>query len=378
MSTLHVHISQPSIRVSIRTGIRESGSSSVGDMLKADYDTNNNLVVDNSEELNGEPGSYYLSRANHTGTQTASTISDFSTVVATIAPPEDQSSIGTLIDDAVVASLNNTDKFAVADSGVLKSSSWSAIKTALTTVFNALYQPLNAKLTAISALVNSSGWLKNDGSGNFSYSTPTKTDVGLSNVDNLQQQPINTKLTQISGLTLTNDDIIQQKAGVLTNRTMPQLYTDLQAVSGTTIALLAGDVNNSTNVQANITGMAFSLLASSTYRIRGVIQIGCTGVGGSSLYGTFPSGASFYIHLHGRTSASNAVQYGRIDNVSAVPAGNWNIVSGGNAFGQVFYEGIVTTGITAGTLQLTFASGTNAQTSTVYQRGTVIEVTKVA
>lgn len=46
------------------------------------------------------------------------------------------------------------------------------------------YQPLNAKLTAISALANAAGWLHNDGAGVFAYSTPTNTDVGLSNVTN--------------------------------------------------------------------------------------------------------------------------------------------------------------------------------------------------
>ena len=48
-----------------------------GDMKKSVYDTNANDIVDNSENLNNNPGSYYLSRLNHTDTQPASTISDF-------------------------------------------------------------------------------------------------------------------------------------------------------------------------------------------------------------------------------------------------------------------------------------------------------------
>lgn len=47
-----------------------------GDMLKSVYDTNNDGVVDNSERLNNQLPSFYLNRSNHTGTQTASTISD--------------------------------------------------------------------------------------------------------------------------------------------------------------------------------------------------------------------------------------------------------------------------------------------------------------
>lgn len=53
----------------------------VGDMLKSAYDNNNDSIVNNSDSLDSQPPSFYLSRTNHTGTQTASTISDFQTTV---------------------------------------------------------------------------------------------------------------------------------------------------------------------------------------------------------------------------------------------------------------------------------------------------------
>jgi len=59
-----------------------SVSGSVGDMLKSVYDTDDNGVVDNSELLQGNDSAYHLDRANHTGTQTASTISDFDAEVS--------------------------------------------------------------------------------------------------------------------------------------------------------------------------------------------------------------------------------------------------------------------------------------------------------
>lgn len=52
-------------------------SAGSGDMLKSVYDTGNTGTVDDSEGLDGNDSAYHLSRANHTGTQTASTISDF-------------------------------------------------------------------------------------------------------------------------------------------------------------------------------------------------------------------------------------------------------------------------------------------------------------
>jgi hypothetical protein len=46
------------------------------------FDANSNTIIDNSEALNGQGASYYLNRVNHTGTQTASTISDFQSSVS--------------------------------------------------------------------------------------------------------------------------------------------------------------------------------------------------------------------------------------------------------------------------------------------------------
>lgn len=57
-------------------------TSSGGDMKKSVYDANDNGVVDDSEAVNGHDSSYLLSRSNHTGTQQASTISDFDVEVS--------------------------------------------------------------------------------------------------------------------------------------------------------------------------------------------------------------------------------------------------------------------------------------------------------
>lgn len=50
-------------------------------MLKSTYDVGDDGIVDDSEKLGSQLPSYYLSRANHTGTQLAATISDFATAV---------------------------------------------------------------------------------------------------------------------------------------------------------------------------------------------------------------------------------------------------------------------------------------------------------
>ena len=62
------------------------------DMLKSTYDTDNDWIVDDSDKLNNQEWSYYLDRANHTWTQTASTISDFDTEVSNNTDVSDNTS----------------------------------------------------------------------------------------------------------------------------------------------------------------------------------------------------------------------------------------------------------------------------------------------
>lgn len=63
-----------------KLGYRTDTSWVYPDMEKSVYDTNNDGIVDNANNaamLNNQTPAYYLNRANHTGTQTSSTISDF-------------------------------------------------------------------------------------------------------------------------------------------------------------------------------------------------------------------------------------------------------------------------------------------------------------
>lgn len=64
-------------------------------LLKSTYDSNNSGIVDDSELLLGENGAYYLSRANHTGTQLSSTISDLADQNTRIAVEVETVAIGT-------------------------------------------------------------------------------------------------------------------------------------------------------------------------------------------------------------------------------------------------------------------------------------------
>ena len=56
-----------------------------------------------------------------------------------------------------------------------------------------------------------------------------KTKTNAQVLSDIGAQPLDTQLTEIASLNPANDDIIQEKAGVLTNRTMAQLGADLTA-----------------------------------------------------------------------------------------------------------------------------------------------------
>lgn len=82
-------------------------------------------------------------RANHTGTQTASTISDFNSAALSAAPAETTTTIGALINGATdKATPVDGDYVGLMDSAasnILKKLSWANIKATLKTYFDTLY-----------------------------------------------------------------------------------------------------------------------------------------------------------------------------------------------------------------------------------------------
>lgn len=77
---IHNTAKPDSVKGAGKLGYRTASSWVYPDMEKSVYDTNNDgrvNLADDSDTLDGQHGSYYLNRANHTGTDTSSSISDF-------------------------------------------------------------------------------------------------------------------------------------------------------------------------------------------------------------------------------------------------------------------------------------------------------------
>lgn len=129
--------------------------------------------------------------------------------------------------------------------GVLSNTDWST--------FNGK-QAAYTNLTSIGSLVNGSGWLKNNGSGTFSYSTPTATDVGLGNVTNDAQ----TKAAVVPNTVPTNGQLL---IGNGTN------YTVATLTQGTDIAITnaAGSITIANTYTLAKSTSAFTTGAAATY-----------------------------------------------------------------------------------------------------------------
>ena len=77
---IHNTAKPDSVKGAGKLGYRTASSWVYPDMEKSVYDTNNDgrvNLADDSDTLDGQHGSYYLNRANHIGTNTSTSISDF-------------------------------------------------------------------------------------------------------------------------------------------------------------------------------------------------------------------------------------------------------------------------------------------------------------
>ena len=133
---------------------------------------------------------------------------------------------------------------------------------------------------------------------------------------------------------------------------------------------VTSDQTTTSNSLGDVTGLSAALDANSTYRISGSIHCGCGGAGGIKL-GINHSNAgatSLWVGLIRGTTYTN-------DTISALnTATNAFYVSTANT---VYLMGTIKTGANTGNLTIQFCSGTNGQTSTVYELGTCLIVEKI-
>jgi hypothetical protein len=180
----------------------------------------------------------------------------------------------------------------------------------------------------------------------------SKSDVGLANVDNTSDanKPVSTA-------TQTALDLKQNKSIMLK---------------------LSGDVTTTSNVSSAITGLVATLEANTNYIITGVLRSRCSGTGGVKYGMTLVSGGTSAISAQGKGAVTGSVSYLEeyfFTQTGALTATGVIRIAGGAS--DIYLNGNINVGATAGDIQFNFASGTNTQTSTIDQFGTWIEIKKV-
>ena len=151
----------------------------------------------------------------------------------------------------------NVPTASASNRGALSSTDWST--------FNGK-QAAYTNLSTIGALANGTGWLYNNGSGTFSYSTPTKSDVGLGNVTNDAQ----TKASIVPNTTPTAGQILVGNAGGTAYA--PVSMSGDATLASTGAATLA-------TVNSNVGSYTF---ASITVNAKGLVTAASNGVAAST------------------------------------------------------------------------------------------------
>ncbi len=137
--------------------------------------------------------------------------------------------------------------------------------------------------------------------------------------------------------------------------------------------LTNGDQSTTSNVASNVTDLVSTTLEiNKRYKIEGFLHIGCSSTGGVKLQITIPTGATLWVDAYGYAATGTSFTRTSLTASATLSAVAFCTVSSVNGMARLTGE-IVIDG-TAGTIQIGFASGTNTQTSTIYQAGTIITI----
>jgi hypothetical protein len=166
-------------------------------------------------------------------------------------------------------------------------------------------------------------------------------------------------------------------AAVGTNTTQAAstaFVTAAVTAASSTIKTLTIDQSTTLATAVNITDLVYTMVANAKYIVRGQVYHTGSGTGGQVFGFNLPASTTMLVSTLGRTTSNSTVGWFRL-----TVSGGFNTATNLTPTGGCVQEisGTVTTGATAGDLQMIFASGVAGQTSTLYAEGTYLEIIRV-
>jgi hypothetical protein len=142
----------------------------------------------------------------------------------------------------------------------------------------------------------------------------------------------------------------------------------------TNLYITTGDQTTSGTANVGITGLSITTVANKRYAFEGFFRVGCNAVGGLKFSVTAPAGSTLNVGFMGPATPNSTNGIQQFINASGTQTAV--LANAISTLGIIKIYGEVSTGATTGTIQVTFASAVNTQTSTVFQNGTNIIYTE--
>lgn len=170
-------------------------------------------------------------------------------------------------------------------------------------------------------------------------------------------------LTGAASLNLLTANNLSDLAAYATGRTNLGLIT----------LVPTGDPTTTSSGAGTITGLTFTAVASTVYLIEWDMHIQCNNTGGVKFTVTIPSGT---LYLNGVGTSTGATVYQHTAITTSGTLTGTAYCQEANLNRGCRFVGTLTIGVTGGTVNFQFASGTNTQTSTAYTEGSFVKIQK--
>lgn len=240
------------------------------------------------------------------------------------------------------------------------------------------YQPLATNLTSIGALANASGFLKNNGSGTFTYENPagagTVTDASVVSANGFAGTVATSTSTPAITISTTITGLLKGNGTAISAATAGTDYVTPTGIGMPVYAQVTGS-NATTTGQAltDITGLSVALTTNATYEFEAVMSVSTSAVTTGTAYGVQYSvaGATVEAQITG-ASTSTASKTLRINALNSATA---LYLATSAQTGGIVIKGRITTGANAGNLTIQHLKLTSG-TSTIFI-GSFLKVTRI-